>query len=234
MSNSFTKLFNSIITSSIWSEDDKTRIMWITMLASADANGYVTGSIPGMAAIARMSLQDAEQSIKALCSPDPYSRSKEHEGRRLIEADGGWLIVNYAKYREHRDPEKRRVQNREAKRRQRAKQKSSQPNVSQSQPMSAQAEAEAEADKKNKRICAHSKFSKPSIDEVELYAKGIGYDTLNSQSFIDYYTSNGWRVGRNAMKDWKAAVRNWRTRERNDNGERAGAVKAEPVGEFVR
>lgn len=87
--NGFTKLFNSIITSSIWSADDKVRIMWITMLASSDASGHVTGSIPGMAAIARMNLKEAEQSIAELCSPDPYSRSKEHEGRRLIKADGG-------------------------------------------------------------------------------------------------------------------------------------------------
>lgn len=153
MTNGFTKLFNSIITSSIWSEDNNTRIMWITMLASADATGYVTGSIPGMAAVARMSLEDAEQSIKALCKPDPYSRSKEYEGRRLLECEGGWLITNYVKYRQKRDPEKRKEQNRDAKRKQRAKQKISQcqQDVSQSQPKSAKAEAEAEADNKDIR-----------------------------------------------------------------------------------
>jgi len=118
----FTKLFGTIITSSVWSEDDKTRIMWITMLASANAKGHVSGSIPGMATIARMNVEDAERSIKSLCSPDPYSRSKEHEGRRLLECDGGWLIANYQKYRQKRDPEKRREQNREAKRRQRSQQ----------------------------------------------------------------------------------------------------------------
>jgi len=129
MNGGFTKLFNNIITSSIWSEDDKTRIMWITFLASTDADGYVTGSIPGMAAIARMSLKDAQESIDALCAPDPHSRSKEYDGRRLIETDGGWLIVNYAKYRQKRDPEKRREQNRKAQERFRSKQK-----VSQSKP----------------------------------------------------------------------------------------------------
>ena len=115
----WTKLFNTIITSSVWSEDDKTRIMWVTMLASSDATGHVSGSIPGMAAIARMSLEDAERTIKSLCSADPYSRSKECEGRRLLEVDGGWQIVNYVKYRQQRDLDKRQGQNREAKRRQR-------------------------------------------------------------------------------------------------------------------
>jgi len=140
MSNDgFTKLFNSIITSSVWSEDDKTRLMWITMLAASDAQGFVTGSIPGMAAIARMSIEDAEKSIKALCKPDPYSRSKEYDGRRLLECEGGWLIANYQKYRQKRDPEKRRQQNCEAQRRYRRKQK-----ISQCKPESAQAEAEAD------------------------------------------------------------------------------------------
>ena len=153
MTNSFTKLFNSIITSSVWSEDDKTRIMWITMLASADAEGHVSGSIPGMAAVSRMTLEQADKSIKALCKPDPYSRTKEYEGRRLLECDGGWLIANYAKYREKRDPEIRRKQNREAKRRQRSQQK-----VSQSQPKSAQAEAEAEAYKRKDSSSKNGEF----------------------------------------------------------------------------
>jgi len=37
---------------------------------------------------------------------------------------------------------------------------------------------------------------------------------VDPDRFIDYYTSNGWRVGKNPMKDWKAAVRSW---ERSDN-----------------
>ena len=35
---------------------------------------------------------------------------------------------------------------------------------------------------------------------------------VDAEKFIDYYTSNGWKVGKNSMKDWKAAVRTW---ERN-------------------
>jgi len=231
MSDGFTKLFNSIITSSIWSEDDKVRIMWITMLASTDASGHVTGSIPGMAAIARMSLQEAEQSIAALCSPDPYSRSKEYDGRRLIEADGGWLIVNYAKYRQRRDPEKRREQNREAKRRQREKESGCQQDVSQSQPKSAQAEAEAEAEA-DKRVRTRSKFQKPTVQEVEEYARSIDY-TLNAKKFVSHYAANGWMRGKTRMRDWRAAVRYWKTTENERNGSKE-TREAEPVGEFIR
>jgi hypothetical protein len=38
---------------------------------------------------------------------------------------------------------------------------------------------------------------------------------VDPQRFVDYYTSNGWMVGKNKMKDWKAAVRTW---EQKDNG----------------
>jgi len=70
---------------------------------------------------------------------------------------------------------------------------------------------------KNKRKDARSRsFLKPSVEEVSSYAKRIGYDSLNSQSFIDYYESNGWRVGRNAMKDWCAAVRTWQARDKKE------------------
>ena len=95
----FTKLFSTIITSSIWSEDDKTRIMWITMLAIADANGHVDGAIPGLADMARMSLADAERSIGRLEAPDKYSRTVDHDGRRIEKEPGGWKILNYLAYR---------------------------------------------------------------------------------------------------------------------------------------
>jgi hypothetical protein len=96
----FTKLFSSIVTSSIWSEDDKTRIMWVTMLATADADGHVDGAIPGMAAVARMTVEDAERAIAKLEAPDPYSRTADHEGRRIERAPGGWKILNYQQYRQ--------------------------------------------------------------------------------------------------------------------------------------
>lgn len=59
----------------------------------------------------------------------------------------------------------------------------------------------------------------PTLAEVEAYCLERG-NGVNAQRFIDYYESNGWKVGKNPMKDWKACVRNW---ERNgyDQGKRA-------------
>lgn len=54
------------------------------------------------------------------------------------------------------------------------------------------------------------RFTPPSRDDVDAYAKleMIGSET-SVDKFHDYYTANGWKVGRNAMKDWRAAFRNW-------------------------
>lgn len=57
-------------------------------------------------------------------------------------------------------------------------------------------------DKKNK------KFTRPSIEEVETYCNEIGA-TVDPQKWYDYYEANGWKVGKNSMKDWKACIRNW-------------------------
>ena len=52
-------------------------------------------------------------------------------------------------------------------------------------------------------------FSPPTQQEVADYVREKGYGNVDVERFIDYYTANGWMVGKNKMKDWKAAVRNW-------------------------
>jgi hypothetical protein len=95
----YTKLFNSIITSTIWSEDDQTRIVWITMLAIADKNGEVQGSIPGLARIAGVPVEACRNAITKFLSPDVDSRTKDDEGRRIDVIEGGWHLLNHGKYR---------------------------------------------------------------------------------------------------------------------------------------
>lgn len=57
------------------------------------------------------------------------------------------------------------------------------------------------------------RFVAPTVEEVRAYCleRGNGVDP---QRFVDYYSSNGWMVGKNKMKDWKAAVRTWEQREK--------------------
>ena len=55
---------------------------------------------------------------------------------------------------------------------------------------------------------AHTRFSPPSVQEIEEYCREKGF-LLDAERFVDYYASIGWRVGKNPMKDWRAAVRTW-------------------------
>lgn len=56
------------------------------------------------------------------------------------------------------------------------------------------------------------RFTAPTIEDVKAYCKERG-NRVDPERFIDYYTSNGWKVGKNPMKDWKAAVRTWERSE---------------------
>lgn len=56
------------------------------------------------------------------------------------------------------------------------------------------------------------RFQPPTIEEVRSYCLERG-NSVNAERFCDYYAANGWKVGNNAMKDWRATVRNW---ERQD------------------
>lgn len=58
-----------------------------------------------------------------------------------------------------------------------------------------------------------SRFTPPTLQEVEEYIKENGY-SFDAKVFIDHYESNGWIVGKTKMKDWKAAIRNWSRREK--------------------
>ena len=64
-------------------------------------------------------------------------------------------------------------------------------------------------DKKRER------FAPPTIDQVKEYISEKGY-AVNAEAFISYYESVGWKVGKNPMKDWKAAVRTWAQRDRKN------------------
>lgn len=56
------------------------------------------------------------------------------------------------------------------------------------------------------------RFVRPTIEEIEAYIAEKGY-TFSAQAFFDYYEANGWRVGKNPMKKWKAACANWQRME---------------------
>lgn len=105
----FTKLFSDILHSTVWRTDMHVKIVWITMLAMSDRHGQVSSSIPGLADAAKVSLQQCMEALEILSSPDPFSRTKDFEGRRIADIDGGWLLLNYEKYRHRKDDEEQRL-----------------------------------------------------------------------------------------------------------------------------
>lgn len=107
MSDTYTKLFSSITESTVWGESYATRIVWVTFLAMSNAQGCVYGSVPGIARRANVTMAEAEAAIGAFLAPDPHSRTKDHGGRRIAEIDGGWCLINHAKYAKIRDASER-------------------------------------------------------------------------------------------------------------------------------
>lgn len=60
------------------------------------------------------------------------------------------------------------------------------------------------------------RFIPPTVEEVKAYCAERG-NGVDAQRFVDFYTANGWRVGKNLMRDWRAAVRTWeRGNERHE------------------
>ena len=64
------------------------------------------------------------------------------------------------------------------------------------------------------RTPARKRFTPPTLAEVTAYCRER-QNAVDPQRFIDYYTANGWKVGKNSMKDWKAAVRTWESKQRD-------------------
>lgn len=61
------------------------------------------------------------------------------------------------------------------------------------------------------------RFVRPSVDEVAEYCRERG-NKVDAQQFVDFYSSKGWKVGKEPMRDWKACVRTWEKRERARSG----------------
>lgn len=66
---------------------------------------------------------------------------------------------------------------------------------------------------RDKNIGAKKRPALPTLEEVEAYVSERG-NKISASEWFDYYSSNGWMVGRTKMKDWKAAVRTWEAREK--------------------
>ena len=84
-------------------------------------------------------------------------------------------------------------------------------------------------DKKEKINKKEKSFQKPSVEEIEAYCIERG-NNIRAEQFFDYYESKGWMIGKNKMKDWKAAVRTWENNDNNRKGATNGNAERRTSG----
>lgn len=251
--NGYTKLFGTIVTSTVWELDSDVRVVWITMLAMCDQHGEVMASVPGLAKVAGVSREACERALATFMAPDPDSRTTDFEGRRIEKVDGGWLLLNHAKYRKQMSIEERRLRDAERKRTVRMSADSphvsasvrTRPHASENVRDVSQAEAEAEADPKAEKSLesaprptdpkpgkpkrVQSRITsdwQPSPDTLAKLA-GEGFTSAHKclPSFVDYWVGNG-----KLKADWDATFRNWVRNESRDMGQREPApIPRKPV-----
>lgn len=96
----YNKLFLKILDSSIWLQPHPTRIVWFTLLAAMDEDGYAHfAAIENLAARARVTIDEAKAAIECFTSPDPDSSNPDNEGRRVERVPGGYMVLNAAAHR---------------------------------------------------------------------------------------------------------------------------------------
>lgn len=202
----FGKIFTQIFDSSL-ANNPQARWVFMDLLVLADQNGVVDMTQEAIARRTNVPLDIVRTAITELENPDPRSRSSDFNGVRIKRLDDhrdwGWMIVNYPKYRAIANAEAARQVTRERVAAIRAK-------SSPTPPPEPKAQAEAYAGNSVHVITCNYKFTKPEQTEMNLYASKIGLPVSEVQHFFDHYESNGWKVGRNPMKSWQAAMRNWK------------------------
>lgn len=226
----FTKLFNTIITSSVWNEDNETRIVWITMLALSDKDGIVNASMSGLAVMARLPVETCKKAIVKLSNPDLDSRTPENEGRRIEKVDGGWRIINYVKYRNLGRKDERREYLRLVQQQHRSKEKSNK----KERVINTYTEAEADTSTPvNTCQQMSTPVNKYSIDNVKDACIMNCIPESNAQSYYDQYNSQDWKKANgqpitnlqsHMAKRWNKAKQCWDFDERKQQQEKPETI----------
>ncbi len=111
--NSWTPLWNGLVDSSIWEEEDHVFRLFMALLSLKDAD-YIVRPFDDYKLARRIHMEHplVLDALKVLSEPDPRRPGQEHEGRRIKRVEEGWLIINGEKYREAMRVEMRRARNR--------------------------------------------------------------------------------------------------------------------------
>lgn len=207
----YNKLFTGILDSTIWLEDNATRIVWITFLAAMDDDGFVRfGSIKNVANRAHVTVDEAENAIKCLSSPDSQAPEQESQGRRIERVDGGFYVLNFAKYRDLFKREDERVRNRARKQNQRAREKAKSGDVTPchdlSQKVPKSTSSDTDTDTKNREYVPEKKplLSPPETEGESKEFTGEAGTTIDRPSLTDVlgYCSIHLQAPRDWVEKW--------------------------------
>jgi hypothetical protein len=219
----FAKLDSEITKSSIWSEPYHVRIVFVSFVSAKDENGFVGGARTGLARMCNVTLEEFDEAIDRLQSPDEESKTPDNEGRRIMKVPGGYIILNHELYRLPED--EKREKTRERVKRYRALQSVTEcytplqsvtpvlHSVSVSDSLSAVLNKEqAKIENALKTTGNKNNTIPPPIEDVVEYCTQRGYG-VDPERWFDHYAAKGWVVGKTKMVDWKAAVRTWEKKE---------------------
>jgi hypothetical protein len=212
----YVRVFSSLLDSSLNQNSFPVEARWLflvmLMIADEDRTGVVDMPVGRLAARAGMTLQQTKKALKLLSSPDHESRSDEQDGRRIIPMEEGkergWCLVNWQKYKDIARAERRRENVRKAVAAHRERQRNTdviQANMSESPPSDSEA---ASGNGESPRGERKGRMGRPTLEEVEAHIALRGYQ-IDALKFYAHYESNGWMVGKNAMRSWKAALVTW-------------------------
>ena len=211
-----------------WYSDMKTKLLFFHLLLTANhkekkwqgktiGKGELITSIAHLAAETGLSEREVRTALNHLKSTGEITMQSTNR-YTLIN------VVNWGKYQDYdTDSDK-----------QNDTQADNQPTISR-QTTDKQATTTEQRNKETKEQYIESRakstrFVPPTVQEVAEYIAEKNY-VVNAQRFVDFYESKNWFVGKNKMKDWKAAVRSWQSREKDSSDFRSRniteSVKAE-------
>jgi len=227
----YAKLFTSILDSTVWLEDNATRIVWITFLAAMDQDGFARfGSPQNVANRANVTLEEAKNAIRILSSPDSQNPQQDHEGRRIEAVSGGFFIINAQKYRDIQKDEDRKERDRLRQQEYRARKRvagNSDPNSRRVTPChkksrkSRQAEAEAEAEaeanspqtprsesppEQGEFAATNAALPHPTLNQVFAYCDQIQVPHWVGEDFFNLWEGRAWRDRDTPVRNWKSLL----------------------------
>lgn len=180
---------------------------WIDLILLAN---HKTEKFPYKGGIIEGQRGTVYRSLSFLADRWGWSRDKVRRFIRLLECDGmvrvnttthntTVTLVNYGKFQDQVTTNRQQIDSKPTANRQQAATYNNSNNSNNSN---------------NKK---KGTFVPPTFTEVETYCLESGHK-IDINAFIDFYTSKNWFVGKNKMKDWKAAVRSWERRDKERKG----------------